>query len=304
MSKTLVILAAGMGSRYGGLKQMDPVGPSGEFLIDYAVYDALQAGFNRAVFVIQKHMLEQFSETIGSRLNPFITVEYVFQNVLQVPDGVFAPATRKKPWGTGHALLVARGLVSGPFAVINADDFYGRSAFEKISAFFDDTAGNDSLYSMVGYKLMDTLPLKGEVSRGICKVAGDGYLEQVVEREGVCRSEGQVKYSSDGHRAGYMSGRELASMNMWAFRPSIFEHLEEQFREFIDKSGMAKDSEFYLLDVVDYIIKKRKAKVRVYESDSSWFGVTNPDDRPIVQQKIGYLIDQGVYPENLWAVPE
>ncbi len=303
MSKSLVILAAGMGSRYGGLKQMDPVGPSGEFLIDYAVYDALQAGFDRAVFVIRKDMLDQFSETIGARLNPHVRVEYVFQNVLQVPAGVFAPASRRKPWGTGHALLVARELVGGPFAVINADDFYGRSAYEKVSAFFDET-DDDSLYGMVGYGLMDTLPRKGKVSRGICKVSSDGYLEQVVEREGVCRSEGQVMFSVGGHRPGYMSGKELASMNLWAFKPSIFDHLESQFREFIDKSGMNDKSEFYLLDVVDYLIKKRMAKVRVYDSDSTWFGVTNPDDRPMVQQKIGYLVDQGVYPENLWAIEE
>jgi UTP-glucose-1-phosphate uridylyltransferase len=300
MNKSLVILAAGMGSRYGGLKQMEPVGPSGEFLVDYAVYDAIQAGFNRVVFVIRKDMAELFDATIGARMNAHIRVEYVFQNVLQVPEGVFAPATRKKPWGTGHALLVSKELVKSPFAVINADDFYGRSAFMKASAFFDESK-EESEYAIVGYPLMQTLPLKGEVSRGVCSLTPDGRLQSVVERTRVRRAEGQVEFFTPDGRPGYLSGKELASMNMWAFKPKLFEYLEHGFREFIEKNGTSKDAEYYLVTAIDDLIRKRKISVKVFTSDDSWFGVTNPEDRPVVLQKIGYLVDQKIYPESLWA---
>jgi len=301
MNKTLVVLAAGMGSRYGGLKQMDPVGPSGEFLIDYAVYDAIQAGFNRVIFVIRKDMAEDFNATVGERLHPHVPVEYVFQNVLQVPAGVYAPATRKKPWGTGHALLIARELVSTPFVAINADDFYGRSAFQMASDSFAQSAGDANAYGVVTYRLLDTLPREGGVSRGVCRVTDDGYLDRIVERLNVKRVDGQVQFSDDGGSTGYLSGKEPASMNMWAFKPSIFQHLEEGFRTFIDKAGASNNAEFYLVDVVDKVIRERKAKVKVCASVDSWFGVTNPEDRPVVQQKIGYLVDQGVYPASLWS---
>ncbi len=300
MSKTLVILAAGLGRRYGGLKQMDPVGPSGEFLVDYAVYDAIKAGFNRVVFVIRKDMSEDFDATLGARINAFIPVEYAFQNVFQVPSGVFANAARKKPWGTGHALLVARELVGGPFAAINADDFYGRSAFAQTSEFFDESK-DENEYAIVAYPLMETLPLDGDVSRGICSVSGEGLLQGVIERTKIRRSAGQVEFTDEDGRASYLSGKEPASMNMWAFKPSLFQHLEDGFRAFMDKCGTSTDAEYYLVSVIDELIRTQKARVRVKQSQDSWFGVTNPEDRAVVQQKIGYLVDQGVYPESLWG---
>lgn len=301
MSKTVVVLAAGMGSRYGGLKQMTPVGPSGEFLLDYAVYDAVKAGFNRVVFVIRKDMAEQFDATVGGRINSVLPVEYVFQSVMQVPEGLFVPTSRQKPWGTGHALLAARSAVHTPFSVINADDYYGPSAFEISSRFFDETVDSPNLYGMVSYKLMDTLPIAGNVSRGVCQVSKDGFLERVIERNKVSRSEGQVLVSHHEGSPTFLSGNEMCSMNMWAFKPSLFEFLEKWFREFMDKNGMSKDAEYYLVDVIDRLIRDRIARVKVAKSKDAWFGVTNPEDLQIVQQKIGYLIDQGIYPAKLWS---
>lgn len=301
MNKTVVVLAAGMGSRYGGLKQMTPVGPSGEFLLDYAVYDAVKAGFSRVVFVIRKDMAEQFDATVGGRINSVLPVEYAFQSVMQVPDGVFVPATRQKPWGTGHALLAAMSVVHSPFCVINADDYYGPSAFDITSRFFDDTADDPNLYGMVAYRLMETLPAAGHVSRGICQVSKDGFLDRVIERTRVSRSDGQVMVAHHEGSPTFLSGNEMCSMNMWAFKPALFEFLDKWFREFMDKNCMSKDAEYYLVDVIDRLIREKLARVKVSSSKDAWFGVTNPEDLQIVQQKIGYLIDQGIYPSRLWS---
>lgn len=280
---------------------MTPVGPSGEFLLDYAVYDAIKAGFSKVVFVIRQDMAEQFEATVGGRINAVLPVEYVFQSVMQVPDGMFVPASRQKPWGTGHALLTARSVVNSPFSVINADDYYGPSAFAVSSRFFDETADDPLLFGMVAYRLMDTLPVKGQVSRGVCQVSKQGFLERVVERNKVSRSEGQVLVTHHEGSPTFLSGNEMCSMNMWAFKPALFEYLDKWFREFMDKNSMSKDAEYYLVDVIDRLIRERIAGVKVSTSEDSWFGVTNPEDLPVVQQKIGYLIDQGVYPANLWS---
>lgn len=300
MSITLVILAAGIGSRYGGLKQMEPVGPSGEFLIDYAVYDALRAGFKKVVFVIRKDIQEAFCSAIEARLGEHVPAEHVFQESFNLPQGYFIPLGRKKPWGTGHAVLSCAEIVQEPFAVINADDFYGRESYAAVARFLAETAANSGVYGMVGFRVSETLSAHGSVARGVCRTRQDNTLESIIERTGIERSDGQIRYALEPSQWGYLSGKELVSLNMWGFKPGIFEYLRDEFRLFLDSFGKSSEAEFMIPTVVNKLISERKVAVKVLGTSSSWFGVTNPADKDTVTARIRALVDSGEYPSNLW----
>jgi NDP-sugar pyrophosphorylase family protein len=301
MTKTLVILAAGIGSRFGGLKQLQPVGPSGEFIADYSVFDAMRAGFQKIVFVIRRDMEQVFQEQLGDRIVAHVPVEYVYQEILDLPDGVFAQLGRKKPWGTGHALLVCREVVDSPFAVINADDYYGRSAYTMLGEHLDQTASDPQAFGMVGYTLKDTLSASGTVARGICRVDGNGMLESVIERTKLAPSDGQVKYEVEHGRTAFLSGNEIVSMNFWGFKPSIFPQLEQDFRTFIGTFAKSTDAEFFLPTVVQGMVQQKKAAVRVLRTQESWCGMTCREDLELVRAQIRRRIDAGDYPSSLWA---
>jgi hypothetical protein len=295
MKKTLVVLAAGMGSRYGGLKQMDPVGPGGAFIIDYTVFDAIRAGFERVVFVIRRDIEEAFRETIVSRLESRIEVVCVYQELDALPSGVVCPAERVKPWGTGHAVLMAADVVDGPFAVVTADDFYGRESFEKLAAFLD-TASGAGAYAMVGYRLRNTLSEHGSVSRGICGVGEGGELLSLVERTAIELRGAEVHCDEQS-----LTGDELCSMSMFGFQPSMFGHLASQFVSFLDAQGAELKSEFFLPSVVNEALVSGGATMTVLPTEAQWVGVTNADDRPRVVAALRGLVDAGEYPEQLWG---
>lgn len=301
MSLSLVVLAAGMGSRYGGLKQIDPVGPSGETVLDYAVFDALRAGFTRVVFVIRRDFEALFREQIGARYAGRATVDYVFQSIDALPPGFTPPAGREKPWGTGHAVWCARDALDGNFAVINADDFYGADSFAQLARFLDPAAGqpapslNDRLahFAMVGFRLANTLSEHGMVSRGVCTVDGSGALQTIVEQTGIAAEEVGAgrKYA----------GETVVSMNCWGFTPALSAGLDVQFREFLAARGAELKSEFYLPAAVSTMIARKEATVSVLPTESAWFGVTYRDDKPRVEAAIAELVRVGRYPARLWA---
>ena len=301
MSLSLVVLAAGMGSRYGGLKQIDPVGPSGETVLDYAVFDALRAGFTRVVFVIRRDFEALFREQIGARYAGRATVDYVFQSLDALPPGFTPPAGREKPWGTGHAVWCARDALDGNFAVINADDFYGADSFAQLARFLDPAAGqpapllNDRLahFAMVGFRLANTLSEHGMVSRGVCTVDGSGALQTIVEQTGIAAEEVGAgrKYA----------GETVVSMNCWGFTPALSAGLDVQFREFLAARGAELKSEFYLPAAVSTMIARKEATVSVLPTESAWFGVTYRDDKPRVEAAIAELVRVGRYPARLWA---
>jgi len=303
MKPTLLLLAAGMGSRYGGLKQMDPMGPDGETVLDYSVFDAIRAGFGRVVFIIREDFAEAFKQGVGARFAGRIEVDYAFQNLSDLPEGFAVPDGRTKPWGTAHAVRAARGRVDGPFAVINADDFYGRDAYRRAVDFLATAAdpnGGQAHYAMVGYPLANTLSDHGEVNRGICSRDGHGLLTYVEEYLGIRReADGRVRGNGlDGTR------RELdetspVSMNFWAFTPCLFDHLETGFREFLAARGNEAKSEYYIPTLVDGLIRAGSADCRVLDTTSHWFGVTYPEDKPHVVESIGHLIEAGEYPSPL-----
>lgn len=293
---TLVILAAGMGSRYGGLKQIDPITKEGEFIIDFSVYDAIQAGFDKVVFVIKRENLELFRETIGTRFEKRIKVEYAFQELSDIPKSYSVPEGRVKPWGTAHALLAARNLVTDPFMVINSDDFYGRSAYRMLSEHFNE---NGAGYAMVGYILENTLTENGTVSRGICSVDGQGMLLSVEERTEICREGEKAAYKGESDTA-YMPLRSVASMNCWGFTPDIFDKLWQGFDAFLaEKHADELKCEYYLPFAVCDMLNKGECSVRVYSSEDSWYGVTYKEDKPFVVESIAALKDKRVYPEKL-----
>ena len=289
---TLLVLAAGMGSRYGGLKQIDPVGPGGETIIDYSIYDALRAGFGKLVFVIRKDIEKPFKEIVGARFEKRIAVEYVFQELDQLPPGFEVPAGRTKPWGTGHAVLMAAGAIHEPFAVINADDFYGRESFQVMGGFLR-AGGND--YSMVGYTLRNTLSEHGSVSRGVCECDAQDYLRALAELPKV---EKQGRGALAGDRA--LTGDELVSMNFWGFTPLVFAQLRERFYEFMRRHGQELKSECYIPTTVNELVATGVARVKVLRTPSSWFGVTYQEDKPRVTAGIRGLIARCDYPEKLW----
>lgn len=290
-----------MGSRYGGLKQIDPMGPNGETVLDYSVYDAIRAGFGRVVFIIREDFAEAFKQGIGARFADRIEVDYVFQKLCDLPEEFCVPDGREKPWGTAHAIRAARHAVKEPFAVINADDFYGRDAYHRAAEFFGQLSVDSvSAMAMIGYPLENTLSDHGHVNRGICKIDANGLLTQVEEYLNIEReSDGVVRGNSlDGQRNVVPAG-SLVSMNFWAFGPAFFAQLEAAFTQFLSESGSQLKSECYIPTVVDQLINADQAQCQVLETSSAWFGVTYPDDKPYVVESIRELIAQGEYPARL-----
>lgn len=283
---TLVVMAAGMGSRFGGLKQVEPVGPAGEAILDFSVYDAKKAGFNKVVFIIKKQIEEEFKHLVGSRIEKQIRVEYVFQETDRLPDGYICPSDRIKPWGTGHAVLCCKNVVKEPFAVINADDFYGASGFKSIYEHLQNS--ND--YCMVGFRLGNTVTENGTVSRGICNIE-NGVLKSVTEHTkitGECIStteNGDIKLPRD----------TVVSMNMWGLTPDIFEYLERDFKKFLDENIDTPKSEFYLPFVIDGLIKSKEKQVKVLTTEDKWYGVTYKEDKDTVVNAVRKLCDEGKY---------
>lgn len=296
----LVIMAAGMGSRYGGLKQIDPIGPNGEIIMDYSIYDALKAGFGKVVFIIKKEIEVAFREAIGSRVEKKVDTTYVFQDIDDLPEGFSRPQDRVKPWGTGHAVLSCKDCVDTPFAVINADDFYGRNSFEVLYDYLKDIDDVKSYnYAMVGFILKNTLTEHGHVSRGICQVNDQGYLEEIQERTKIQRFDDGVKFEENGQWI-TIPEDSIVSMNMWGFTPSIFEELETGFVRFLeDNKDNIEKAEFFLPNLVGDLVRGNKAKVKVLPSGERWYGVTYREDKPVVKRAIEDMIKQGIYSEKL-----
>jgi len=297
MKPTLLILAAGMGSRYGGLKQIDPVGPAGETIIDYSIYDALRAGFGKLVFVIRKDIEQPFKEIVGARFAKRAPVEYVFQELDKLPPGFSVPAGRTKPWGTTHAILMAEHAVREPFAAINADDFYGRQAYHLLA---QHLISGTTDYAMVGFILRNTLSEFGSVARGVSRVDEKNYLTSIVEMLKI-EPDGQGAKNTDADgKTTKLTGDEAVSMNFWGFTPALFPQLRAQFTEFLKKSGQEQKSECYIPATVGELVTAGQARVKVLRSPDSWFGVTYREDRPRVVESIRALIARGDYPEKLW----
>ena len=300
---TLVVMAAGMGSRYGGLKQLDPIGPNGEFIVDYAVYDAVRAGFEKVVFIIKEENLELFKQTVGNRIAGHIEVEYVFQRLDSLPDGFTVPAERSKPWGTGHAVLSAKDAVKGSFAVINADDFYGRDSYRLIAEYLwvpKDT--NKAHYCMAGFVLKNTLTENGHVARGICDIDGNSFLLNVTERTKIMRIDGTVSYYEEGNGWTQVDENTTVSMNCWGFEESFFTSLEKGFAAFLEnnKNDLSK-CEYYLPTAVKESMAAGDSDVKVLLTGAKWYGVTYSEDRDAVVSYINKEIEKGVYPKSLWA---
>ncbi len=298
MKPTLLILAAGMGSRYGGLKQMDELGPHGESIIDYSVYDAIQSGFDKVVFVIRESFADVFKERFEPRLKGKIKTEYVYQDLNDLPEGFSVPEGREKPWGTGHAILMAKDVINEPFAIINADDFYGRGAYKQVFDFVANSK-DDNEYAMVGYALHNTLSEHGTVSRGVCETDSNDNLVNIVERTKI-GYEGEKIFFYEEESKTELTGQEAVSMNFWAFKANYFERLEASFLDFLKEKGQEMKSEFYFNAVVDQLIKKDIVSTKVIRTDAKWFGVTYKEDKPLVQEKLDQLIKDGIYPEKLW----
>jgi dTDP-glucose pyrophosphorylase len=294
---SLLVLAAGMGSRYGGLKQIDPVGPSGETIMDYSIYDALRAGFGRIVFVLRKEMEAAFRQTIAARFERRIAIDYVFQELDDLPPGFSVPDGRTKPWGTTQAVLAADGAIREPFAAINADDFYGAESFRALA---EHLRSGTADYAMIGFVLRNTLSDFGAVARGICQVDESGFLKSIVERTSIARDGSQAKSTDPTGKVSQLSGDESVSMNMWGFMPGVFAQLEQVFQEFLETHGSHLRAESYLPNAVNRLIDSGKVRVRVIPTVGSWFGVTYHEDRARVVESIGRLVQAGIYPERLW----
>jgi hypothetical protein len=297
-SPTLLVLAAGIGNRYGGLKQIDPVGPCGEAIMDYSIYDALRAGFGKLVFVIRKDIEQPFKEAVGARFEKRIPVEYVFQELDKLPPGFSVPAGRTKPWGTMHAILMAANAISEPFAVINADDYYGPEGYRALAQHLQ--AGTMD-YAMVGFILRNTLSDFGPVSRGVCQVSDDGFLQSVVEMTNIERDGALARNTDTAGRIARLTGNEVVSMNMWGFAPRVFGQLREQFQKFLERNVSDVQSESYLPNMVNEIVLAGKARVKVLRTSDSWGGITYREDHPRIAESICRLIDNGTYPKSLWA---
>ncbi len=301
MKPTLLILAAGLGSRYGGLKQLDQIGPSGETLMDYSIYDAQRAGFGKVVFVIRKSFEEDFKKLIFSKYNKFIDVDYVFQELDMLPEGYSVPPDRKKPWGTGHAVLMAQSKITDPFAVINADDFYGKDSFLAIASFLmalDED--NKNRYCLLAYKLKNTLSEHGSVSRGLCYLDKNDYLINIEEHTKIHIEKDKIISTVKENEKFDLSENAPVSMNLMGFTPSAFSYFKHYFNEFIENNYDNLKAELYLPEVVSKIIKSGSAKVRVLPSNEKWFGVTYKEDKEVVVQNINEMITKGIYPKKLW----
>jgi len=303
-SMTLVVMAAGIGSRYGGLKQIDPVGPNGEIVIDYSIYDALRAGFDKVVFIIRRDIEDAFRKQVGRAVEGRMETAYVFQELTPLPRGFHLPPGRTKPWGTAHAILRAKDEVRTPFAAINADDYYGRTAFESMAIYMRKAADTPAFYdyAMVGYILENTLSEHGHVARGVCAADYEGYLVDVCERRKVQRFENGIRYTENGRDWIDISAESVVSMNIWGFTPSIFGELEARFPVFLraHEPSIIK-AEFLIPEVVGSLVREKKARVKVLSNNERWYGVTYPEDRPRVQAAIRELVAQNLYPKNLWG---
>jgi hypothetical protein len=301
MKPSLVVLAAGIGNRYGGLKQMDGVGPAGETIVDYSIFDAAGAGFGKVVFVIRRSIEREFREVFLEKLAKKIDVDCVFQELADVPPGFSVPPGRTKPWGTTHAVLAARSKVEAPFAAINADDFYGREAFRMMAGFLGGLAPTETSYSLVGYELESTLSEHGEVARGVCEVDGEGGLRSIVERLGIERTESGIFYAGEAGARTPLAGGKTVSMNFWGFTPTFFGFAAEAFERFLRERASDPKSEIYIPLVVNDLLRTGRAKLKVLPSRQKWFGVTYREDRPLVVAELKKLTASGQYPSPLWG---
>ncbi len=298
MRPTLLILAAGMGSRFGGLKQIEPVGPNGEAIIDYTIYDAIRAGFGKVVFIIRESFADAFKEKFNKKLEGKIEVDYVFQELDMLPEGFSVPEEREKPWGTAHAILMAQKAIKEPFCALNADDFYGYNAIKAMADFLIEST-DENEYSMVGYHLKDTLSDFGSVSRGICEIDENNNLKRIVETIKIIKRGNEViSIEADGSET-KLTGMESVSMNIWGFKPSVFNALEEKFIEFLKKEIDTPKSEVFIPNVVFDLIDEKLATVKVIETNSPWFGVTYKEDKPHAVNTINSLIEKNIYPNQL-----
>lgn len=302
MKPTLLVLAAGMGSRYGGLKQLDALGPSGETIMDYSVFDAIRGGFGKIVFVIRKDFEVDFRDKVLSKYEGHIPVEIVFQSINDLPEGFTCPAERTKPWGTNHAVLMAKDVINEPFCVINADDFYGRDAFAVMGKFLNELPeGTKNTYSMVGFRVANTLSENGKVSRGVCEVNSAKHLMSVVERTEIVRVEDSVCYKDENDAWVKISDNTPVSMNVWGFTPDYFKYSEDYFKNFLTENIDKPKSEYYIPLMVNELINNNTATVEVLDTTSKWFGVTYSADRQGVVDKIQDLVNEGIYPSKLFA---
>lgn len=299
---TLVIMAAGLGSRFGGIKQLEPVGPSGEIIMDYSVYDALEAGFQKVVFIIRKDIEEDFKEVIGNHISKKVETEYVFQNMEDIPEGFSVPEGRKKPWGTGQAVLSCKGIVDGPFVVINADDYYGKEAFVKVNEYLKNPINSGKKYSfcMAGFRLGNTLSENGTVTRGVCDVDDRNMLLDVQETFEI-RKEGNIAKATRNGEELELSLEQPVSMNMWGFSADFIQELDDRFVDFMKTiEGNEMKAEYLLPSIVDDLIKEGIAEVTVLDTKDKWFGVTYQEDKEIVKESLMKLVEQGVYPKKLF----
>lgn len=300
MKPTLFVLAAGMGSRYGGLKQLDGLGPSGETIMDYSIYDAVKSGFGKLVFVIRKSFEKEFVDKVASKYNKHIPVEIVFQELDNLPEGFTVSPDRVKPWGTNHAVLMGKDVINEPFAVINADDFYGRDGFATLAKFLTDLEGSKNHYCMVGYRLCNTLSESGSVARGVCASDDKGFLTTVTERTHIERKDGKIQYKEGENEWHELEENTPVSMNMWGFTPEYFKYSEDFFVDFLKKNQDNLKSEYFIPLMVDHLIKNKTADVKILDTTSKWFGVTYAEDRQSVVDKLQGLADSGEYPTPLW----
>jgi dTDP-glucose pyrophosphorylase len=302
MKPTLLILAAGMGSRYGGLKQIDQVGPSGEAIIDYSIYDAIRAGFEKVTFIIRKNIEKEFREVFEKKLRGKIETEFIFQELEMVPEGISYSSERVKPWGTAHAVWVARNHIREPFVVINADDFYGAGSYQTIADYLmQDNIVDTSNYGMVGYQVRHTLSDFGSVTRGVCEATDDDFMKAVVERTEIVKDGDIIYFNDDKEGKVSLSGDELVSMNFWGFTPAIFDQFENAFSEFIKKNAEKLKKELFIPKVINELVAGNMASVKILPSRDQWFGVTYREDKPVAVEHIRNLVEQGVYPDNIWS---
>ena len=301
MKPTLLIMAAGMGSRYGSLKQLDGVGPSNETILDYSIYDAQRAGFGKVVFVIRKSFEKEFCEHVVNTVRAKgIECECVFQELDKLPSGYTLPALREKPWGTAHAILMAKDVIKEPFVAINADDFYSKEAFDAMYSYLSGLSVDSNEYAMIGYQIMSTLSESGSVSRGVCQVDDNGYLISTVERKKISFDGKELfDIEPDGNKV-ILTGKEVVSMNFWGFTPTFFDHIEKSLRNFLDLHIEEEKSELYIPTVVYELLQSKTSSVKVINCGAKWFGVTYKEDRPTVVQEIQKLVDKGTYPSNLY----
>ena len=300
MQPTLLVLAAGMGSRYGGLKQVDQLGPNGETIIDYSIFDAIEAGFGKIVFVIKKAIEEDFKAVIGAKYETRIPVEYVFQELDKLPPGMTVHPERVKPYGTAHAILMGKDVVKEPFAVINGDDFYGKAAFKTMADFLNTLSCDATTYAMVGYELEKTLSENGFVSRGVCVTDAQNQLIEVVERTKIQKEDGKIVTPLENGIVLTLEAHTPVSMNFWGFTPALFAPLENLFKDFMTANADKPTAEFYIPSVITHLIETKKASVKVLHSDAAWFGVTYQEDRPGVVEKLHAMVQNRIYPSPLF----